>query len=66
MKRSILVLVCVAAVQFGLAQSTVAFPGERIPYRAAHFAHRVAYKIDKHVIEPPRRFIVRHTNEGRE
>jgi hypothetical protein len=52
MKRSIVVLVCVAALQFVLAQNAGAFPGERIANRAAHFGQRVAYKIDNHVIHP--------------
>ena len=52
MKRSIMVLVCAAAVQFLFAQNAPAFPGERIPYRAAHFAGKVAYKVDNHVIHP--------------
>jgi hypothetical protein len=33
-------------------QNANAFPGERMPYRAAHFAQRVAYNIDNHVIHP--------------
>ena len=52
MKRSILVLTCAAVVQLFLAQTVAAFPGERLPYRAAHFAGKVAYKIDKHVVHP--------------
>jgi len=34
------------------AKPAAAFPGERMPYRAAHFAGNVAYKIDNHVIHP--------------
>jgi hypothetical protein len=52
MKRSIVVLVCAVALQFFVVQNAGAFPGERIPYRAAHFAGKVAYKIDNHVIHP--------------
>ena len=52
MKRLILVLVGVAAVQFFVAQTVDAFPGERIANRAAHFGQRVAYKIDHHVVHP--------------
>jgi len=37
---------------FLYAQSASAFPGERMPYRAAHFAQKVAYKIDNHVVHP--------------
>ena len=49
MKRQITIL---AAVAFLFAQSAFAFPGERMSYRAAHFAGKVAYKIDRHVIHP--------------
>jgi hypothetical protein len=59
MKRSILVLVCAATAQFFLAQNATAFPGERIPYRAAHFAHNVAYNINYHVVHPVRHGIAR-------
>ena len=51
MKRFILVVVC-AITQFYFTQEASAFPGERMPYRAAHFAHRVTYKIDQHVVRP--------------
>jgi hypothetical protein len=37
---------------FLYAQSASAFPGERMPYRAAHFAQKVAYKVDNHVVHP--------------
>ena len=60
MKCSIVVLVCAAAVQFFLAQNAPAFPGERMPYRAAHFAQKVAYKIDNHVIHPVTHGVARH------
>ncbi len=59
MKRSILVLVCAATVQFFLAPNATAFPGERMPYRAAHFAHKVAYNINYHVVYPVRHGIAR-------
>ena len=52
MKRSMIILACAALVQFFFAQNVTAFPGERLPYRAAHFAGKVAYKIDKDVIHP--------------
>ena len=42
----------VLAITFLCAQNASAFPGERMPYRAAHFAGKVAYKIDNHVIHP--------------
>jgi hypothetical protein len=60
MKRSIVILACAALVQFFFAQSVTAFPGERLPYRAAHFAGKVAYKVDKHVIHPVAHGIARH------
>ena len=52
MKRSILLLASVAIVQFLFAQDAAAFPGERMPSRAAHFAGKVADKIDTHVVHP--------------
>ncbi|HVI83389.1 MAG TPA: hypothetical protein VM717_11700 [Chthoniobacterales bacterium] len=52
MKRSILVLACAAFATFLCVQGAAAFPGERMPYRAAHFASKVAYKIDQHVVHP--------------
>lgn len=51
MKRQITILVALATA-FLSAQSAPAFPGQRMPYKAAHFANRVAYKIDRHVIHP--------------
>jgi len=51
MKRFILIVVC-AIAQFYFAQQAGAFPGERMPYRIGHFAHKVAYKIDQHVVHP--------------
>ena len=51
MKRHITIL-AVLALTFLFAQGAFAFPGKRMPYRAAHFADRVVYKIDRHVIHP--------------
>ncbi|HLW34601.1 MAG TPA: hypothetical protein VKS98_02985 [Chthoniobacterales bacterium] len=59
MKRQIKIL-AVLALTFLFAQGAFAFPGERMPYRAAHFAGRVAYKIDRHVIHPVVHGIDRH------
>lgn len=42
----------VLATTFLCAQDAFAFPGERMPHRAAHFAGKVAAKIDNHVIHP--------------
>ncbi len=58
MKRFILVVVC-AIAQFYFAQGASAFPGERMPYRAAHFAQKVGQKIDRHVVHPVRQGIAR-------
>jgi hypothetical protein len=49
MKRFIAFLAVVALATFLSAQPAAAFPGERMPSRAAHFAGKVAYKIDNHV-----------------
>ncbi len=59
MKREIM-FVAILAVTFLFAQGAFAFPGERLPYKAAHFADRVAYKIDRHVIHPVVHGIDRH------
>ena len=61
MKRYILAFACAIVAQFLVTPEATAFPGERMPYRAAHFAHRVVYSIDRHVVRPARRVIVRHT-----
>ena len=52
MKRLIAIFAAAVCATFLCAQIVFAFPGERIPYRAAHFAQKVAYKIDNHVIHP--------------
>jgi hypothetical protein len=53
MKRQLTILaVAVTATIFLCAQNASAFPGERMPYRAAHFAGKVANKIDNHVVHP--------------
>jgi len=52
MKRLIPIFASAVVAMFFCAQNTSAFPGERMPYRAAHFAGKVAYKIDNHVIHP--------------
>jgi len=52
MKRSIAFLAVVALASFLSAKPATAFPGERMPYRAAHFAQKVAYEVDNHVIHP--------------
>jgi hypothetical protein len=50
MKRLIF-LSAVCAISF-CAQTASAFPGEGVLHRTAHFAHKVAYKIDNHVVHP--------------
>ena len=62
MKRSITIIACVALTPFFFAQEASAFPGERILYRTAHVAHRVAYGFNRHVVQPARRVVVRHTS----
>jgi hypothetical protein len=52
MKRLIMIVALTSVAQIFFAPAVNAFPGERIPYRTAHFAHKVVYKIDKHVIHP--------------
>ena len=52
MKRYLMILAAGVVATFLWAQNANAFPGERMPYRAAHFAQKVAYKIDNHVIHP--------------
>jgi len=50
MKR--LIFAAAVCAMFLCVQNAPAFPGERMPYRAAHFAQKVAYKIDNHVVHP--------------
>ena len=52
MKRSIAFLAVVTLATFLSAKPAAAFPGERMPYRAAHFAQKVAYTVDNHVVYP--------------
>jgi len=50
MKRLLFTAAVCAA--FLCSQTASAFPGERMPWRAAHFAGKVAAKIDNHVVHP--------------
>jgi hypothetical protein len=52
MKRTIAILASAMLATFVCAQNATAFPGQRMPSRAAHFAGKVAYKVDNHVIHP--------------
>jgi len=52
MKRYLMILAAGVVATFLCTQNANAFPGERMPYRAAHFAQKVAYKVDNHVIHP--------------
>ena len=52
MKRVTTIFAAAMLATFLCAQSAMAFPGERMPSRAAHFAGKVAYKINYHVIHP--------------
>ena len=52
MKRYLTFFAAAVCAMFLCTQNTSAFPGERMPNRAAHFAQRVAYNVDNHVIHP--------------
>ena len=52
MKRYVAVFTAALLAMFLCAQNAAGFPGERVLNRTAHFAHRVAYKIDNHVVHP--------------
>ena len=52
MKRFTLVIAVAVGAMFLYAQNASAFPGERMPYRAGHFAGKVAANIDNHVVHP--------------
>jgi len=62
MKRSIAIFACAMLTPFLLAQEAGAFPGERIVNGAANVAHKAAYRINHHVVQPARRVVVRHTS----
>ena len=52
MKRLTTIFAATVLAMFLCAPDAFAFPGERMPYRAAHFAGKVAAKIDNHVVHP--------------
>ena len=52
MKRSIAIFASAVLAMFLSVNPATAFPGERMPSRAAHFAGKVADKVDKHVVHP--------------
>ena len=52
MKRITMIFAGAVLATFLCVPNAPAFPGERMPYRAANFAHKVAYKIDNHVVHP--------------
>jgi hypothetical protein len=52
MKQLLSIFVSAVLAMFFSAPQAGAFPGERLPYRAAHFAHKVAYHINYHVVHP--------------
>ncbi len=60
MKRYIAILAAGVAGIFVCSQNAAAFPAERILNRTAHFAHKVAYKVDNHVVHPVTHGITRH------
>ena len=65
MKRYIAIFTAIVGATFLCASNAAAFPGERIPSRAAHFAGKVVHKVDRHVIHPVHRGIVNHTPRPR-
>jgi len=52
MKRYVAIFAAAVLGLFIGVQNATAFPGERILNRTAHFAHKVAYKVDNHVVRP--------------
>ena len=52
MKRYFAILAVGAVAILASGSNANAFPGERMPYRAVHFAGRVVQTVDKHVIHP--------------
>jgi hypothetical protein len=60
MKQAIVIFTLAMLAMFLSVQNSTAFPGERLPYRAAHFAQKVAYKVDNHVVHPVVHGIARH------
>jgi hypothetical protein len=62
MKRVIVIFASAVLTTFLGAQDAVAFPGERVFAKTTHFAHKAAYKINEHVVQPARRVVVRHTS----
>ena len=62
MKRHILILICAAFAPFLCAQETAAGPVTFVVNKTAQVAHRVAYGFNRHVVQPARRVIVRHTS----
>jgi len=62
MERLIAILACAGLAPFLLAQEAGAFPGERVLDKTAHVAHRVAYGFNRHVVQPARRVVIRHTS----
>jgi hypothetical protein len=60
MKSYFAILAVGAVAMFVCAPNAAAFPGERMPYRAAHFAGKVVHKVDSHVVHPVTHGIARH------
>ncbi|PYK29836.1 MAG: hypothetical protein DME57_08950 [Verrucomicrobia bacterium] len=52
MKIPMTIFAAVICAAFLSAQTASAFPGQRMPWRAAHLAGKVAAKIDNHVVHP--------------
>jgi hypothetical protein len=60
MKRYFAIFAAAVLASFLCAQDAPAFPGEHIFNRTAHFAQKVAYKVDNHVVHPVTHGIARH------
>jgi hypothetical protein len=60
-KKTIVGIVCVAVAPFLLAQPTEAGPVKWAVNKASTVAHRAGHQIDKNLVQPSRRVIVRHT-----
>jgi hypothetical protein len=60
MKRYTAILAGGVVAIFVFTQNAAAFPGEGILNRTAHFAHKVAYKVDNHVVHPVTHGIAHH------
>ena len=61
MKRYFVILTTALGATLFCMPHASAFPGERMPYRAVHFAGHIVHKVDRQVIHPVVRGIANHT-----